>query len=138
MFGRHVARTVRPFVKCHLQELSKMQGAAAGQPGDLLPATEPVGNDQRGGVGISDGRQQNALAHRDRHVIVSGLEAERTRHAATAGIENLEIEPEPPQQVVLIPEAHDVIMMAVLLHQGLAAEPGRTEMGRPPLQELAE
>ena len=59
MFGRHVARTVRPFVKCHLQELSKMH-AAAGQPGDLLPATEPVGNDQRGGVGIADGRQQNA------------------------------------------------------------------------------
>ena len=42
MFGRHVARTVRPFVKCHLQELSKMQGAAAGQPGDLLPATESL------------------------------------------------------------------------------------------------
>src|SRR5271166_2446887 len=89
MFGRHVARTVRPFVKCHLQELSKMQGTAAGQPGDLLPTTEPVGNDRRGRVGIADGRQQNSLAHRDRHVIVSGLEAERTRHAATAGIENL-------------------------------------------------
>ena len=77
MFGRHVARTLRSFVKCHLQELSKVQGSAAGQPGDLLAATEPVGDDQRGGVGIADGRQQHALADRDRHVVMSGLEAKR-------------------------------------------------------------
>ena len=66
MLGWDIAGTLWAFMQCHLQELREMQSTAAGQTGNLLPATESIGDNQRGRVSISNGRQQRARPPRPR------------------------------------------------------------------------
>jgi hypothetical protein len=54
--------------------------------GDLSSAAEAVGDDRRGGCGVTHGRQQDALPGGLRHRTVAALEAEIAREPATSGI----------------------------------------------------
>ena len=71
-------------------------------------------------LGLAHGRQQHALADGDRDVVVVCLEAERAGHAAAAGVEQLVVEAELLEHRVLGVERHDVLVVAVPLHERLA------------------
>jgi uncharacterized Zn-binding protein involved in type VI secretion len=70
-----------------------MEPTSSGQVGDLLAATEAVGDDQCVIVDRPDGRQQDTLSDGDRDVVILGLEAKRAGHSATTGVEDFEVEP---------------------------------------------
>jgi hypothetical protein len=61
-------------------------GGAAGAVGDLLAAGDTGRGDDRGGGLGADGGEQPKLAESHGQVVVLGLEAERARHAAAAGV----------------------------------------------------
>ena len=64
-----------------------MNGALAGEVLHLMAAGGARGDHDGAGLLVADGRQQLALSDRARDVEVIGRIAERSGHAATAGIE---------------------------------------------------
>ena len=92
-------RALFALVHRHLDYLRQVQRVAVGVLGDLLPAGEAVGDEQRLQVGLPDGGQQHALSGFDRDVVVlPGFVAERPGQPATTGIEHLVIQAEPVEQ----------------------------------------
>src|SRR4051812_32532362 len=64
-----------------------MPGALPNAVADLLAARYAGGRYQRAGRRLAQRRKQTLLADLHREVVVLGLEAERARHAAAAGVE---------------------------------------------------
>ena len=74
--GKLGNRSVGAFVHCHLNHLCQVKRPAVGQSRDLLATTEPVGDDERIALCLTDSRQESALADCHRNVIMPRLEAE--------------------------------------------------------------
>jgi hypothetical protein len=87
---------------------------------DLLAAAVAVGDDEGVFGGRAHGGQQHPLAAPHRDLVLRGLEAERARHAAAAGVGRVDLELEPLQQRALAGGAEDGLVVAVLVHQRLA------------------
>ena len=78
--------------ECCFQYPCDVNGFAAQAVGDLMSATCSVGNDQVGGAGLSECRKQGYLGHGQRDVMVLGLIAECTGHAAAARLDGPQLE----------------------------------------------
>ena len=63
------------------------------------------------------------LAHGQRHVVVAGLKAKGTGHAAASGVEHVIFKAELGEHLVLSVHAHDGLVMAVAVHDRLALQP---------------
>src|SRR3954469_1196450 len=123
VFGEISGRTIRPLAQGHPQHLRRMQRTAAGLLGDLLAATEARGNDQGVLRSLAHGGEEHLLAHRDRDVVALPLlEAEGAGHAAAAGVEHLQIEPEIAQHLHRVVHVEDRFLMAMAVEQGLALQ----------------
>src|SRR5690606_26627961 len=109
----------------HPQHLGEVERAAVRGLADLLAATEPVRDDDRVLAGLADRWQQHALAGADRDLVLLRLEAERAGHAAAAGVEDLEVQADPRQELLLGVEVHDRLVMAMAVDDGACAEPRR-------------
>ena len=84
-------------VQRHLQDFGQVEGVTWRGLGDLLAATEAVGDDQPVGRRLADGGEEFEFADGNGEVVFVGLEAERARHAATAGGGALEVDAETVQ-----------------------------------------
>src|SRR5919197_1385424 len=101
---------------CQLQYLGEMHRGAAGGLCDLLAAAEAVSDDDRVDCRTAYSWQENALATPHRDVVVLALEAEGASHAATPGIELLDLESELREQRQLVVHLHDCLVVAVPVH----------------------
>src|SRR5262245_55805578 len=99
-----------------------MQRLASRQLLDLLEATETVGDDQRVRRGLANRRQQNALADLHGYLVLLSFKTKRASHAATARVDDLEIQAQPLEQLLLGIEFQDRLVMAMPVHQGLTLE----------------
>lgn len=81
---------------------------------DLLATTEPVGYDEVAGGADRTGREQDAFAGFDRYVVAfAPLEAERARHPAAPGVDDLHVEAQMSEQALLVVESEDGLVVAV-------------------------
>src|SRR6202012_2505935 len=78
-------------VEAHLQYPRDVDGVATGAIPDLMPAGGAVGDDQCRGVGAPHRRPQRQFGHLDRGLIGIRAIAERTGHAATTGLDGLDL-----------------------------------------------
>ena len=69
------------------EQLGGVHGADAGKIGDLVPARHAARDEHRSGRHAARGGQQPPLGNRFRDVVVVASIAERSRHAAAAGVE---------------------------------------------------
>ncbi len=72
--------------ECHRQHFGKVQRPAAGRLTICSRQLKPSATISVSGDARAHGRQQDALADRLRHGVFLGLESERARHAAAAGV----------------------------------------------------
>ncbi len=85
----HSYNSKRPFE--HPRDVDCLAlSTAAREIGDLVPAARAVGDDQRVRRRGAHGRQERQLRHPHRHVVVRGVVAEASRHAATARFDQLD------------------------------------------------
>src|SRR4029079_18491007 len=84
-----------------LHYLGNMQRPAIGGLGDLLPATESVGDDDRVLSRLAHLRQQHALADLYGNIVVPLFKSEGAGHAAATRVEQLVVQPERIQQLLL-------------------------------------
>src|SRR5262245_15587681 len=98
-----------------------MLGAPPRQVLDLLAAGD-AGRDDLGlgGRGLHRGRQP-AIAERDRDVVVLAFEAERARHAATARVDFLDLEPRPSKRCDRRTGPDQRLLVAVAVQERLLA-----------------
>ena len=69
----------------HLEDFGQVEGVAVGALGDLLAATEAVGDDEPVGRGVADGGEEFEFADGHGDVVLVVLEAEGSGHAAASG-----------------------------------------------------
>jgi hypothetical protein len=92
--------------------------------GDLGSAAEAVGDDRRGGCGVTHGRQQDALSGRVRQRIVAALETEIACESATSGIWIARRDTGGRHHRAVGLEAHDGVLVAMGLHSASPATSG--------------
>src|ERR1700722_3421689 len=102
-----------------------MQRLTASPLGDLLAATEAVGDDQPVRRGLAYRRQQFQFTDRHGDVVLVVLEAEGTGHSAAAGSRRLKIDSYAVQKRLFGGHPHDRLVMAVSVQQGLAFKAGQ-------------
>src|ERR1700686_4786206 len=112
-------------IERYLNRLGQVNGVAPGRLLYLFSTAEAVRHDQRIGVGCADGRQQHALTDGLRHRELAGLEAERSGHAAAAGIERLQLDAHLPQQRFLVAHLHDGFLMTMSVEHDCSGEAWR-------------
>src|SRR5207248_1370849 len=83
----------------------------------LFSTTESIRHDQRVGVGLPNGRQQHALANGLRDVERLFVKPECSGHAATAGVERLEIGTHLPEQRLLVAHLHQRFLMTMSMEE---------------------
>src|SRR5215470_2491326 len=115
-------RPMGAVVQGHLENLRQMQGLAVSGLGDLSAAAKAIRYDERLLVGLAYGWEQCMLANGQRHIVVAGLKAKRTSHAATPGVEHLIVETKLGEPLGLRVHAHDGLVMAVAVHDRLALQ----------------
>jgi len=81
------SRTAAPVVR---EGFSEVHGLAVAELGDLLAATEAVGNDEGEGAGGLDGRQKAVVGDGLGDLEFICFEAEGSGHAATAGLDGFD------------------------------------------------
>src|SRR5258708_6382218 len=89
---------VGAWLQRHLKDLGQMQSAPLRTLGDLLAATEAVGDDEPVSRGSANGGKKFELADCHGDVVLFALEAEGSGHAATSRGRALEIDPEAVQK----------------------------------------
>src|ERR1051326_4253928 len=99
-----------------------MQRVASGELGDLLAATEAVGDDQPVGGCLADGGEQFELADGGGDGVLVVLEAEGSGHAAASRGWRLEVDAEAAQEGFLGGHLHDRFVVAVSVEQGFTPE----------------
>src|SRR5579863_3418200 len=113
---------------------------AAGSLGDLLAATEAVGDDEPIGRSLADGWQQFEFSdrHRDVVFVFIPLEAEGAGHATASRSRSLEVDADAAQQRLFVRHLHDGLVMAVAVEQGLAFEARQGSSSGVAFEKLAE
>ena len=122
LLGQRFRWTIGTLVQGHLEHLGQVQCAAAGEAGDLFAATEAVGDDERIVVGLAHGGQQHPLAdgHARRR---SGRSRSRTSRPCRSSPNRAARSSGPSSSGPHSRrQRHDVLVMAMPLHQGLALE----------------
>src|SRR5712671_4220615 len=79
-------------VEAHRKHPRDVKGATSGAVLDLMPARGSVGDDQRSIIRAPHGRQQRQFGHLHRGLIGVGAIAEGARHAATARLDDFDIQ----------------------------------------------
>src|ERR1700722_6506542 len=115
-----------------------MNRAATRRLADLLAATEPVGNDQRGRPSLAHGWKQNAFAYCLRHSVLIALEAERSGHPAATRVGRLQIGAHGGEQRAFIVGFHDRALMAVPVQKYFSRKRRKAVAGSVALQKFAE
>ena len=119
---RCVEVTAFSLAKCHLQDLGEVQSVAVGALGDLLAATETVGDNQSFWGGGADGREEFELADGLGDRVFFFFESERSGHAAAAWSGGVEIEAEAGEDGFFGGHFHDGFVVAVAVDEGFAAQ----------------
>ena len=94
----------------------------SGALGDLLAATESVGDDQPVGGRVADGGEKFEFADGRGDVVLVALEAEGAGHAAASGSGLVEVDAEAAEEGFFGGHLHDGLVMAVSVEQGFAVE----------------
>lgn len=81
-------------VERHLDDFGKVQRVTGRTLGNLLAATEAVGDDEPVGRSVADGGHEFELSDGDGDVVLVRFEAEGTSHAAASGGGTLEVDAE--------------------------------------------
>ena len=115
-----------------------MQGMAGRALGDLLAATEAVGDDQPVGRGLADGGEKFEFADGDRDVVLVLFKAKRAGHAAAAGSGALEVDAEAAQDGLFGGHLHERFVVAVAVEERFAVEPREREILGAGFEEFAE
>src|SRR5579863_6630736 len=115
-----------------------MQRVAASPLGDLLAATEAVGDDQPVWRSFADGRQQFQFADSCRGLVFVVLETEGAGHPAASRSRSLEVDADALKQRLLGSHLHDRFMVAVPMQQRLAFEARQGRVRGMQLEEFAE
>src|SRR5579883_239768 len=97
----------------HSYDLRQMHRPPPRALHDLLPATEPARHDQGIRRRDADLRKQGMLAHFHGNIVMAALVPERSRHAATAGIERLGLESHGRKDLLRGLEPHQRLLMAM-------------------------
>src|SRR5207253_474405 len=105
-----------------------MQGLSLSALGDLLPATEAVGNNQVIGWGASHGGKKLQFSDGDRDIVLIFFEPKRPRHPATSRCRSIEFDTHPSQDRLFVGHLHDGFVMTVAMNQRLAGKPGYLKM----------
>src|SRR5581483_9658883 len=119
-----------------LHDLRDVQRLAADALLDLRLAREPVGDDERLAVRLAHLREERALAARLRDLVVAGLVAPRSRHAAAAAVEDLDLDPHRLEQLLLRLDPARRLVVAVAVQE--RAAPERRQLDPFPLEKLGE
>ena len=90
--------------------------------GDLLAATEAVGDDEPVGWGAANGREEFEFADGHGDVIFLAFEAEGAGHTAATGSGALEVDAEAAQEGLFGGHLHERFLMAVAVEDGFAVE----------------
>src|SRR6185437_1020552 len=122
---------LRLLVERQLEKLSDVQRLAIRGLGYLLATAESAGDDQGVVRRRTHRGQQRALAtlYRDA-VVIAFLEPERSRHAATTGIDHAVVHAQLLQQVDLVVESQHGLLMTVAAYQYLPLQPRDHEVRR--------
>src|SRR6185437_5917136 len=122
---------LRLLVERQLEKLSDVQRLAIRSLGYLLATAESAGDDQGVVCRRTYRGQQSALAtlYRDA-VVIALLEPERSRHAATTGIDHRVVHAQLLQQVDLVVESQHGLLMTVAAYQYLPLQPRDHEVRR--------
>src|SRR5437773_4056905 len=101
-----------------------MQGLTTRTLGDLLPATEAIGDDQVVGWGVSDRWEKLQFSDGDRNIILIFFKPKRPRHPATSRRRGIEIDAHPSQDRLFVGHLHHGFVMTVAMNQSLARKTG--------------
>ena len=115
-----------------------MQRVAVSFLGNLLAATEAVGNDEPVGGGLADGGEKFQLSDGFRNFVLLFFEAEGPGHSATSRGGRGELDAHAAQHGFLGSHLHDGLVMAVAVDERLARQLGDGEILRVLFQEFAE
>src|SRR5436190_16440671 len=100
-----------------------MERAAARRVGDLLAAAEPVRHDQRIALSPAHSREERSLTDLHRHLVVLPLEAEGTRHATAAGVQDRAAEAQLLEKPGIRLGSHQRALVAMGVDEGLRLKP---------------
>ena len=105
------------------QHARDVKGAASGAVLDLMPARGAVGDDQRFAIRTPDSGQQRQFGHLHRGPIGVGAVAERAGHAATAGLDDFDIQfGNQPKHLFDRLERTERFLMAMAVHDGFPGD----------------
>src|SRR5712691_723157 len=125
-------------MQSELQCFGQVDGLPSGSLEDLLPATEPIGDNQCIRGRVAHRGQQHTFADRLRHRVLLSLEAKGPRHPAAPGVDGLQIGTHPSKQRFFIAQFHDRFVMAVSVQEHLPAKLRRLIAWNLVLEKLAE
>ncbi len=120
------------------QNFSEVKGLAIGQLGNLLTATEPIGDENRGWAGGFDGREKALIGDSFRDLKFASFEAKWAGHSAATGLDELDIGSGLAKQRDFAGRAaEDGFVMAVAVNENLSVRERAGGKFRHAIGELA-
>src|SRR5713101_8302134 len=115
-----------------------MQGLTTRTLGNLLLATEAIGNNQVVGRSVSDRREKLQFADGDRNIILIFFKAKRPCHPAASRCRSIVVDAHPSQDRLLVGHLHNGFVMTMAMNQRLSGKPRQMKMLRFLLQKFAQ
>lgn len=121
-----------------MEHFGQVQGAARRTLGDLLAATETVGNDEPIGWCLADGGEQFQFSDGDGDIVLLGIEAERAGHTAASGSGAVEVDADAAQDGLFGGHLHQRFLMAMAVEDRWTIEAGRRKVWGVGFEEFAK
>src|ERR1700675_1888958 len=116
------------FAEGHLENFGEVQGVAVGFLGNLLAATESVGDDEPVSRSPADGGQEFEFANGFRDLVFFLFEAERSGHAAASGSGRGEVDAHAHEHRLFGGHLHKGLVMAMPVDKRSARQVGKREI----------
>ncbi len=110
----------------------------SGSLGDLLAATEPVGDNQCVRLGQPDSRQQHSFTYRLGHGKFILLETEGSGHSTASGVERFQMGSHLPQKRFLMIHFHKCFVVAMAMKEHFLRKLRKSKSGRVQFKKFAE
>src|SRR5262249_50846483 len=104
----------------HLEDLGDVEGVASGALGDLLAATESVGNDEPVWRRLANGWEEFEFSDGLRDWVMLFVEAERSSHAAASRRWTREVDAKTSKERFFRGHLHERLVMAMPVEQSFA------------------